>query len=77
MYVSGIDYPVFLANLLTAGGEDQNAILKENDLVWLVGCLNGAKGNQVKNLNQWWVLNSNFDYIIKDDGQNFPPTEIC
>ena len=63
IYVGLIDYPIFYSNLLA--NDEEGKIIKENNLAWLVGCLNGQRGNEIKYLDNWWRVNSDFEYILK------------
>lgn len=64
IFVKGLDYPVFESGL----NQIKNSFEYEENLAWLVGCLNGSYGNIVNPLNTYWTQTSTKDYIVKKNG---------
>lgn len=61
VYVAGLEYPVQESGLSPL----DSAFRTEENLVWIIACLNGSYGNIVHPLNSYWTYTSVHDYITK------------
>ncbi|KAL4462728.1 hypothetical protein ABPG74_000558 [Tetrahymena malaccensis] len=73
IYVAGLEYPVYESGIAYF----DNNISTDENLIWLVSCMNGSYGNQVYSLNQYWTTKSTNEFIIKSNGQELPSSGIC